>query len=299
MPSPIIPLRRSFLARLEGVRELSLPLFHGLTPRSSLAGTPVEFDTHQPYVPGDDIRRIDWNIFARSEELFVKVFQIEEEVEVALLVDVSPSMKTGGGLKQHYAAAAAASLAYLGLITDHPLTLVQYGERAFARRGPYRHMESYSALSGYLISPPAGEGTDLRRSLMPHLLETRRPMTVIVITDGFQREPLEKIAAVVSSLGSHRLLLLLTADPLDSAPPLRGNVLVQDAESPEARRIISSRSLEKQLHRRIRRYFEDLRSQFRQWGAEILHLPVDAPFESGFLGLLSSFSGGRQDGGAL
>jgi hypothetical protein len=146
----LLPLRQDFLGRLNAIRELAYPFFRGLNPRSDLSGPPSEFDGHRPYIPGDDTRWIDWNLFARLEELFVKVFQVEEEVEVLLMVDASLSMTHPPGVKYDVASAAAAALAHLAFLTSHPVTVIRYAERALDSKGPYRHIQAFivSSLTG-------------------------------------------------------------------------------------------------------------------------------------------------------
>lgn len=285
--SPLLPLRPSFLGRLSAVRGMAYPLFRGIYPIAAHAGPPTDFDGHRPYLPGDDTRWIDWNLFARLEELFVKVFRVEEEVEVVMMVDVSPSMTLGEGTKYQMAAATATALLYLGFLTAHPVTLIRYAERSLDKEGPYRHIQAFPSLSGLLLTTPEGQGTDLRKSLTPILANYRRPVTVIVATDGFQREPLEQITATLTSFNHHRILFFWIVDPQDYHPPLRGNLLLQDAEVPDSCHVIVDQSLERQLHRRIATHIHNLQNRLRGLGAEIFHLQVNAPFEKSFLDLLS------------
>jgi uncharacterized protein (DUF58 family) len=283
-----LPLRRDFLGRLDAVRELAYPFFRGLNPRSDLSGPPAEFDGHRPYIPGDDTRWIDWNLFARLEELFVKVFQVEEEVEVLLMVDTSLSMTHPPGVKYDVASAAAAALAYLAFLTSHPVTVIRYAERALDSKGPYRHIQAFPDLTRLLLSPAGGLGTDLRKSLEPFLLRRRRPVTVVVLSDGFQSEPLGSIVPSLTGGRGGRVVLLRIEDPADLHPPLRGNLLLQDIEGEERRHLLSDRTLERQLHQRIAAYFQNLEKGLRQAGGESLVLSAAAPFEEGFLRILRS-----------
>jgi hypothetical protein len=154
------------------------------------------------------------------------------------------------------------------------------------RSGPFRHIGAYTELTRALLEEPRGEGTDLRKSLMPHLEGISRPLTVLVITDGFQRESLVGLASAVASFDRHRLVFLLTEDPRDRRPPLKGNLLLRDAEGPGSSALLSDGRLEEELHRRIDDHFSELRSGLVRHGAEILHIPVGEPFEESFLDVL-------------
>lgn len=284
--APLIPLSRGFLARLAAARSFALNLFRGSIRKTVLAGIPTEFDGHRPYLPGDDTRWIDWNLYARSEELYVKVFQVEEEVDVVVLVDASPSMTEGGGDKYRAAAAAAAAMSYLGLITSHSVSLGRFAERLLDFEGPFRHERIFPQICSHLLKPPPGEGTDLRASLKPILFKRSRPASLIVISDGLQKEPLQEVASFVQGMDRHWLVFLRIDDPADRSPALRGNLLVKDLEGTQRLHIVADRTLERELHRSIDRHLERLTKEFREHGFPLVELPVREPFESAFMDVL-------------
>lgn len=292
MSSPgLLPLSPEFLGRLTAARSAAFPLFRGLLRLSNLSGPPTEFDGHRPYMPGDDTRWIDWNLFARLEELYVKYFQVEEEVEVLLMLDVSPSMTSRDGRKHGVAYGAAAAVAYLAMLTAHPVTLVRYAGKALDSKGPFRPLQSFPELSRHLMTPVGGEGTDLRNSLLPHLLHRRRPVTVVILSDCFQRDPLEKVVRAVRGIEERRTILLRMVDPEDLRPPLRGYLEVADDEGDGKGSLVSDGALEAQIHRRIDRHFLDLENHLRQAGADILPFPVREPFEDAFFSVLLAAAG--------
>src|SRR5262245_48585136 len=83
--------------------------------RSRQKGVSVEFADHRPYSPGDDFRFIDWNVFFRTENLFLKLFEEEEDLYIYLLLDCSGSVDFGMPYKFHYLRRLAAAIGYLGL----------------------------------------------------------------------------------------------------------------------------------------------------------------------------------------
>src|SRR5438445_417802 len=116
MPGQI--LDAPFLKKLERLSLITKRQFAGQMKgekRSVKRGTSVEFADYREYVPGDDLRYVDWNTAARLEKLFVKLFIEEEDLYLALLVDTSKSMDFGSPKKLHYAGRVAAALGYIGL----------------------------------------------------------------------------------------------------------------------------------------------------------------------------------------
>src|SRR5437867_13214131 len=96
--------RKIFLGRMKGER------------RSKRKGQSVEFADYRNYVTGDDLRFLDWNLFARLDRLFIRLFMEEEDLHLYILIDNSLSMDFGNPSKLHYAKQVAAALAFVGLV---------------------------------------------------------------------------------------------------------------------------------------------------------------------------------------
>src|SRR5438093_3611383 len=111
-------LSPQLLAQLERLELVSRKIFRGRMKgerRSKRKGQSVEFADFRQYVPGDDLRFIDWNLFARMERLYLKLFLEEEDLHFYALLDTSASMDFGEPTKLQYAKQLAASLAFIGL----------------------------------------------------------------------------------------------------------------------------------------------------------------------------------------
>lgn len=116
--SPTDLLPPSLLAKLERMELVSRKVFRGRMKgerRSRRKGQSVEFADYRNYTPGDDLRFVDWNLYARLDKLFLKLFLEEEDLHVYFLVDSSPSMDFGNPSKFFVAQQLAASLAFVGL----------------------------------------------------------------------------------------------------------------------------------------------------------------------------------------
>ncbi len=114
--------RKVFRGRLKGER------------RSKRRGESVEFADFRSYVPGDDLRFIDWNTYARLERLFLKLFLEEEDLHFYALIDASASMGFGRPSKLHYAKQIAAALGFIGLQLQNVVTVLPVNRNTLAQR---------------------------------------------------------------------------------------------------------------------------------------------------------------------
>jgi len=162
--------------------------------RSTKRGSSVEFADYRNYTPGDDLRRLDWNIYARLDRPFVKLFEEEEDLSVTILLDGSRSMDwppselgRGAESEQHkfnYALRLTAGLGAVALDAGDQLSVVFLQDgRVAADFGPSRGQASLARLFGFLEElRPAGQ-TDLNAALRQALVKPRRPGLVILISD--------------------------------------------------------------------------------------------------------------------
>src|SRR3989442_336271 len=175
-----------FLTRLEQLELVSRKIFLGRMKgerRSKRKGQSVEFADYRNYVIGDDLRFLDWNLFARLDRLFIRLFMEEEDLHFYVLIDNSLSMDFGSPTKLHYAKQIAAALGFIGLVNldrvviegfnDH---LVQSMPAARGRRSVWRLMDFLQKLE------PAGP-SDLRRALRSFSLKCSGKGIVVVLSD--------------------------------------------------------------------------------------------------------------------
>src|SRR5437773_5102257 len=121
-----------FLAKLEQLELVSRKIFLGLMKgerRSKRKGQSVEFADYRNYVKGDDLRFLDWNLYARLDKLFIRLFMEEEDLHFYVLIDNSLSMDFGKPTKLHYAKQVAAALAFVGLVNMDRVVIEAFSER--------------------------------------------------------------------------------------------------------------------------------------------------------------------------
>src|SRR5512140_1667684 len=131
-------LTSEFMARLDQLDLLSRKLLAGKMKgerRSKRRGQSVEFADYRNYVVGDDLRFIDWNLYARLDRLFLKLFLEEEDLALYVLVDVSKSCDYGQPNKAFYLKQVAAALGYIGLVNYNRVTMAAMANGIVAETG--------------------------------------------------------------------------------------------------------------------------------------------------------------------
>src|SRR3954466_6069381 len=134
-------LAPEFMARLDQLDLMSRKLLAGKMKgerRSKRRGQSGEFADYRNYVIGDDLRFIDWNIYARLEKLFLKLFLEEEDLSLYVLVDVSKSSDYGTPNKALYMKKVAASLGYIGLVNYNRVSIAAMSDGIVAETGAMR-----------------------------------------------------------------------------------------------------------------------------------------------------------------
>jgi uncharacterized protein (DUF58 family) len=201
--------------------------------RSPYHGFSVEFTEYRQYVPGDDLRYLDWRVFARSDRYFIKKFEDETNLRCHLLVDRSRSMSFGsvGYLKEQYAATLAATLAYFLHLQGDAVGLLTFDEqvREFL---PARHRAGHlRQLMVALEKPAAGRATDLVTPIERITGLVRKRGLIAYVSDFLA--PLERLEASLVALtaGGHEVSAFQVLDPAELSFAFDGAMVFQDVES--------------------------------------------------------------------
>ena len=203
---------------------------------SVFKGQGMEFQEVREYVPGDDIRAIDWNVTARTGSPHVKKFTEERELTVMLLVDVSASNRFGSTtqLKRDLAAEIAAVLAFSAIANHDRVGLILFSDRVEKHippaKGPTHVLR---VISEILAAKPVSPRTDLEPALR-YLNRVVRRRSVAFLVSDFIAPPCEHLLRVTAR--RHDLVSLVVGDKRESALPPAGLVDFEDAET--GRRVI-------------------------------------------------------------
>lgn len=200
---------------------------------SAFKGLGQEFDKVREYFHGDDIRSIDWNVTARMNEPFVKVFREEREMTLMLMVDVSPSQQFGttDSLKQEQAAELAAILAFLAIKNSDKVGLIVFSDHVEQFIRPAKgQAHIWSMIRSVLTHKSKGQKTDISEAIAYMLQVVKRKSMCFLISD-FQSESYEKNLRALSR--KHDLTCCVTRDPRESSLTKAGLLELTDPESGE------------------------------------------------------------------
>ena len=200
---------------------------------SMFKGQGVEFDEVRPYVPGDDIRSIDWNVTARTGSPHVKRFSEERELTVIFLVDVSGSQVFGSGTrsKSELAAEVTCLLALTAIRNQDKIGLILFSDRILKSIPPRKGRTSVMRLvREVLAADETREGTDISVALR-FLNNVQKRKAVVFLVSDFQDSGYEKELRVTAR--RHDVIACPISDPCEFELPNVGLVEMQDPESGE------------------------------------------------------------------
>jgi len=248
---PAYLLDPAFLRKLEQATLASRRALAGRTKgerRSTRRGSSVEFSDFRAYAPGDDLRYLDWNAYARLRRLFLKLFIEEEDLHVHLLMDTSASMGFGTPSKLQWAMEAAAALCYLGLCGGDRVSLYGYSEGQFQRSRAFRGRgcapEAFAWLTGLQADGATrlSQGTDYLAKTLPG------PGIVFLLSDLLTPDWEAALGRLAVAGGETCLLHVLSAEEVN--PPGVGDLEIVDSETGETREITMGASV-------LRRYAQE------------------------------------------
>jgi uncharacterized protein (DUF58 family) len=200
--------------------------------RSVKRGQSVEFADYRDYAMGDDLRQLDWNVYARLEKLFVKLFVEEEDVTITILIDGSASMASGRPDKLLFAKRAAAALGYIGLASEDRVAVSALGGRASRRQTPLRGSgRVFRLLSNLSAIQPSPGPTDLVAAARHAAAQLHGRGVVVLISDLLDPAADRVIRELAATRSELIVLHVLSPDELD--PQLEGDLRLVDTETGE------------------------------------------------------------------
>ena len=270
-----------FMKKLETLRFLARRAFRGQThgERNTLRrGMSLEFSDYRRYHAGDDFRYVDWNVYSRLDQLFLKVFTAEEDLTLHLLLDTSQSMQMGSPTKIEYAKKVAAALGYIGLSNLDRVGAIAFADELGAPKSPQRGRQQIFPLLRYLETLPCQGGTALNRTLQNYATQSRRSGLAIVISDLFDPDGYER---GLDALAYNRfdVLLIQLVDEAEIQPELDGAVRLQDIETAQQRRLTINRRLLNLYQQKVTEYFAAIETFCAKRNIEYLRASTVVPFE--------------------
>ena len=259
-------------------RRLVADVFSG-EYQSVFKGRGMEFTEVREYLPGDDIRSIDWNVTARTGHPYIKKFEEERELTIMFVVDASGSGAFGSvkRFKAELAAELCAVLAFSATRNNDRVGLVMFSDRIEKIVPPQkgrRHV--LRVVRELLYSEPEGTGTDIPMAL-DYLANVVRRHAVVFLVSDFQAEGYERALSVANR--RYDLIAVDVSDPREQELPRVGMVELEDAETGER---ISVDAGDRKFVQRFAREVERRRAEtglgFRRLGVDRIAVSTDRPY---------------------
>jgi len=250
--------------------------------RSKKRGTSIEFADYRNYVRGDDLRRLDWNVYARLERPFIKLLEEEEDLAVHILVDSSASMAwpdvTTDEQKLRYALLLTGALGHIALSSGDLTLVTLLRSEGNQRWGPYRGQQNSLRLLQFLEGAAAAGITDLNLSLQNYALRARRPGLLFIISDLLSPSGYQEGVATLQSRG-YEVGLIHVLSPDEVEPPLAGDVKLIDVETGLEAEITLDASTQGQYLARLQEWRGEIEAFCRGRNVHYVPLTTDYPWE--------------------
>jgi uncharacterized protein (DUF58 family) len=270
-----------FLKKLEYLNIISKRVFAGqfkAERRTRKYGGGLEFADYRPYVSGDDFRRLDWKAYLRLNRLILKLFEEEEDLPIYFFVDCSQSMEFGAPSKLDYGRRVAAALCYIGLANLDRVNVIAYADKVRAELPPQRGKGRIFKIFRFLTEMTPGGETNARESFKMYCTDTRRRGLAVVISDFFDQNGFESALDILRHF-RHDIFVVHIAAHEEIDPKLRGELMLVDSESQQAREITITPSLLAAYHTEYARFCEELEGYCWKYQLGYVRTATDFPFE--------------------
>lgn len=275
-------LEPEFLARLEYLSLISRRVFRGqllAQRRTKQLGGGIEFADHREYSPGDDLRYVDWQIYARHGDVLLKRFQEEEDLHIYILLDVSPSMSMGQPSKFDYARQIAAALGYIALADLDRVSVLAYADAVRSWLPLTRGKDQVLGVLRFLDRlQPGGQRTDL--SAVARTLMHRAPRTglVLIISDLYDQDGFRRGVDLLRQRRYEPHLIQVHTQE-EAKPELLGEIELEDIETGEERKVIITERRLKEYRERFAEFLKNIAVYCRNYGLSCTHSTTDIPFD--------------------
>ena len=276
-------LSSEFMARLDQLDIMSRKMLAGKMKgerRSKRRGQSVEFADYRNYVVGDDLRFIDWNIYARLDKLFLKLFLEEEDLALYVLVDVTRSCDYGEPHKALYIKKVAAALGYIGLVNYNRVNLIAMGAGIVDETGGLRGRTKVARMIEFLhqLQPVDGPG-NLAVACRRFALSHRQKGVLVVLSDFFDKGGYESGLRYVSG-GKYDLFAVHVLAPQEIEPDLQGDLKLRDMEDADTAEVSITQPLLKQYKANLNAYCLAVKDYVTRRGGTYLFTSTAVPFDT-------------------
>lgn len=289
MSTASIPLLSpQLLAQLERLELVTRKIFRGRMKgerKSRRKGQSVEFADFRNYVPGDDLRFIDWNLFARLDRLFLKLFLEEEDLHFYCLIDASKSMSFGEPTKLQFAKQLAAALGFIGLCRADRVKLEALGNSRKHPGPALRGRASMWRMLDYLEKIEPDNNVSLVDGVKDFALCNSGKGIVVLISDLMDKQGYEAALRFLLAREMDIYVIHILA-PEEIDPEVKGDLKLVDCEDGDIAEITVSRPLMERYKRTLATFIESAREFCTRRGMSYLMSSTATPVDqivSGYL----------------
>ena len=270
-----------FMAQIERLQYVSRKIFAGKMRgerRSKRRGESVEFADYRPYAAGDDLRFLDWNILARLDRLFLKLFLEEEDLHVGVLLDASKSMDWGEPNKGLYAKRVAAALAYIGLCNFDRVSLYPYANGLRSELRAVRGRRLMFKIIDFLTGLEFDGVSNLAQACKQFAIRHPQRGILLVLSDFLDKGGFEDGLRYLLGRDLDIYAIQLLA-PDEMEPELVGDLRLVDVEDDDHAEITVSRALLNRYKQNLQAYCAALKEFCARRGISYLFTGTDVPFD--------------------
>ncbi len=270
-----------FMNRLDQLALVSRKIFAGKLRGERLTkrrGESVEFADYRNYVVGDDLRFLDWNIYARLNQLFLKLFLQEEDMHVSVLLDMSKSMDWGEPNKWLYIRRIAAAIAYIGLINFDRVSLYAYSNGLQSELTGVRGRRLMFKVIELLANLDCDGPSNLPACAKQFAIRHPQPGIVLILSDFFEKAGYEDGLRYL--LGrNYDLYAVQILSPEEIDPRIVGDLRLTDVEDDDVAEVTISRALINRYKQNLQAYCEQLREYCTRRGITYMFTSTEVPFD--------------------
>lgn len=268
---------KEYLQRLEGLqlevkRKMNHTGYNGIR-KSNAKGSSIEFSDYRNYTTGDDLRRIDWNGYARFDRLFMKLFMEEKQALINLYIDCSHSME---GEKFWYSKMLTASLVYLSLKNMDRVNLFVCGKTLLHHKRNIQSKNLFLETIQFLEDIKADGSTNLTASISESAKMYTGAGVSIVFSDFFTEDKYENIIKKLQ-YAKQEVILVQVLSVEEISPQFYGPLRLVDSETGETKDIEITAQLLKQYQEQLKQYQNQLRESAKKRGVHFVTISTDVP----------------------
>ena len=237
-------------------------------------GSGVEFRDFRPYAPGDDLRRIDWNIYNRLGRVFLRLYEEQQDLPLYVMPDLSASMYLDTAVRAKASLRASLAMAAVSMNQNDSAGLVPFGEDVEIVTKGHSGKASILRFARHLAGLQSRTHTDLATSLNRLNSLNLRPGLLVIVSDFFDPAGLAGIAKALGKIRHKRLLIQITLSS-DAEPTLQGEVRLRDCETGELADLAITPAVLKRYRKAYDDFCQKLTALARKRRAGLLRLDAE------------------------